>query len=292
MPQQDRGDVGVGNLAGSVGDQREGLVLPDIPEECRGDLGGSLQPALPSRRLLVEPGVLDDDARGGRERDDDLLVVRGEAVPGLLLGQVEVAEDGVPDADGHAEERVHRRVVGGETVGLHVLAERGQSKRLRRVDDHAEDAVTAREVADLRALHVGEPVRDELPQPPVRAGAEHAEGAVLRIRELASHPDDALQDAVHVEVGGDADHRVQQPAQPVLGVSRRRPTSGAEAGRRDARGQGRDGGGGAEALVFHAITSPRRSMPDPHHRDRRAPVGSTFRSRRSTTSAAPSRRAG
>ena len=40
----------------------------------------------------VQPGVLDGDAGGRGQRDDELLVDVGEHVPRPLVGQVEVAE--------------------------------------------------------------------------------------------------------------------------------------------------------------------------------------------------------
>ncbi len=49
-------------------------------------------------------------------------------------------------------------------------------------------------------------------QPPVRSGAQHAEGAVLGVGELAGHPHDAFQHAVEVEIAGDADDGVQKAA--------------------------------------------------------------------------------
>ena len=56
-------------------------------------------------------------------------------------------------------------------------------------------------------------VGDELGQPPV--GAEHAERAVSGADQLAGRLHDALQGAAQVEVGADADHRVQQRPQPL-----------------------------------------------------------------------------
>ena len=135
-------------------------------QECR-DLRGRREPALPPRGLVVQPGVLDRDARRGGEGDHDLLVRDGEVVPADLLGEVEVAEHPVPDADRHAEERRHRRVVVGEAVRRGVLVDVVQSERLRVVDQQSEHAVPARQVADLGDQTLGHAVVDEGPQPAV-----------------------------------------------------------------------------------------------------------------------------
>ena len=56
-------------------------------------------------------------------------------------------------------------------------------------------------------------VRDELEQLPV--GADHAQRAVAGADELAGRLHDPLQGAAQVEVGADADDRVQQGPQPL-----------------------------------------------------------------------------
>ena len=113
--QQQEHDVGGGELAGAGGDEPQGLVRVGAGQQRGADLVGRLQPALPAAGLLEQPRVLDRDAGGRGERLDDRLVVGGE-VAAALLGQVEVAEDLVPDPDRDAEEGVHRRVVRREAV--------------------------------------------------------------------------------------------------------------------------------------------------------------------------------
>jgi len=218
VAQQDRGEVGFGDLAGAVRDQRQRLVVPDLAQQRGGDLGRGLQPALPPRGLLVEPGVLDDDPGGRGERDDDLLVVCGEPAAGLLLGQVEVPEHGVADADRHPEEGAHRRMVRREAERHLVVPQRVQPERLRGVDDDAEQTVPARQVPDPGPLLGAHAVGHERPQPAVRPRPEHPQRAVPGVREPAGDPHDPLEDAVEVEVRRDADDCVQQAPEPVLGV--------------------------------------------------------------------------
>ena len=116
----------------------------------------------------------------------------------LLLGQVEVAEDLVADADRHAEEAVHRRVVRREAVRPRVLGDVRHPHRAGVGDEQAEHAAAARQVAD-GGVHLGvDAVGDEVGQLPVRP--DDAEGAVAGADQLAGRLDDALQRAAQVEV--------------------------------------------------------------------------------------------
>ncbi|GAB3956762.1 hypothetical protein GCM10027614_70080 [Micromonospora vulcania] len=56
-------------------------------------------------------------------------------------------------------------------------------------------------------------MHDEVVQQPVRA--DHAQRAVLGADQLAGRLHDALQGAAQIQVGADADHRVEQRAQPL-----------------------------------------------------------------------------
>ena len=69
-------------------------------------------------------------------RAGELLVLPGEPPTGAR-GEVEVAVDLVADTDWHTEERAHRRVVRREPAGVRVLAEAGESERLRVPDERA-----------------------------------------------------------------------------------------------------------------------------------------------------------
>ncbi len=104
------------------------------------------------RALLVQPRVL-DGGRGLRgEQHHDVLVVLGEVAPTQLLGEIEIAEHPSPADDGGAEERVHRRMVRGEAVGVGMAGEVGQPDDPRLSDHEAEDAMPAGGRTDARAL--------------------------------------------------------------------------------------------------------------------------------------------
>ena len=96
--------------------------------------------------LLVQPGVLDRDARGAGERKDHSLVVVVEGPAVLTVAQVDVAVDPAPDGDGDAEQGMHRGVAGREAGGLRVVGDLGDAQRLRVVDEVAQQPPAARQL--------------------------------------------------------------------------------------------------------------------------------------------------
>ena len=210
--EQHQRELGLGDLPGAPGDQRERVGAPDLAEQHRGDLRGGGQPALAAVRQRVEPGVLDRDAGRGREGHRDLLVVVGELLGADLLGQIEVAEDLVAGADRHAEEAVHRRVVRREAVRPGVLGDVRHAQRARIFDQQAEHAAAVRQVTDLGVQLRVDAVRDELGEQLI--GADHAERAVAGADHVAGGDDDPLQRAAQVQVRADADDGVEQCAEP------------------------------------------------------------------------------
>jgi hypothetical protein len=62
-----------------------------------------------------------------RQRNGEFLVTVGELTAPALVGEVEVAEDGAPDADRHAEERRHVGVPRRKAVAVGVACEVGES---------------------------------------------------------------------------------------------------------------------------------------------------------------------
>ncbi len=94
--------------------------------------------------LLVQAGVLDRRRRLRREQQGELLVVVGELLRAELLGEVEVAEHPLPADDRHAEEGLHRRMVGWKTVRIGVARQVRETDDARLADHQAEDAVPPR----------------------------------------------------------------------------------------------------------------------------------------------------
>jgi len=78
---------------------------------------------------------------------------------------------------------MHRRVAGGEAVGVGVAFDVGQPQRLRLADQLAEDAAPARQVADVPpALLVDADVDETFEL--AAFGVEHAERRVPRPGQL------------------------------------------------------------------------------------------------------------
>ena len=155
-------------------------------------------------------------AGGGREGDDDVLVALGELPAAALLRQVEVPEDGAPGADGHAQERAHRRVVGREADAAAVGRQVGDAQRPRVVDQDAEDAVARRQVADAPAQLVVDARGDELAEHAVRA--QDAERGVLRVGQVGRELGDPPQRVGQAEVARHGDDGVEQALLAVLDV--------------------------------------------------------------------------
>ncbi len=121
---------------------------------------------------LVQLRILDRRChdRGQQQRDVHVLVA--ELGGALFLGQVEIADDTGPADDRHAQERMHRRMIGREPDRRRMPLEVGHPNHLALPDDQPEHAVPHRRVADQGALLIGEP-----------RGRERLEGAVIRIEE-------------------------------------------------------------------------------------------------------------
>ena len=103
----------------------------------------------PTRRRLVEPGVLDRDRCLRGEERDELLVVIGEVAP-FFLGQIEVPVRHAPQQHRDAEERVHRWMTRREPDRAGIFSEVCEPQRPRLADEDAEDPAPARKVADRR----------------------------------------------------------------------------------------------------------------------------------------------
>ena len=169
----------------------------------------------PARRRLVQPCVLDRDRGLGGEQRDELLVLGGEVLAALLLGQVQVPVGDAAEQDRHAEEGAHRRVVRREADRARVGGEVVQAERLRVADQDAEDPAAVRQVADPLVCLVVDTGRQEALER--AAGAvDHAQRGVLRAGQLGGGLDDPLQDRVERELRRDRDSGVDRSAPAVF----------------------------------------------------------------------------
>ena len=152
--------------------------------------------------LPIEAGVLDGDGGLSSEGDHGRLVLLGELWPGQLIGQVEVADGPSPGDDRHAQEAVHRGVIGAEAGRAGVVSQVGQPDRSGVLDQGAEQPAAARQVMDQRLLLGRHAAGDELVQ--VAVAVEHAQGGVAGPGQGARLVGDALEDRLEREVGGEA----------------------------------------------------------------------------------------
>src|SRR3972149_6747747 len=87
---------------------------------------------------LAEPRVLDGQAGMQRESLHQLLVIRRELGRAALVGQVQVAHRPTLDADRHAEEGTHRRMVGRKSRAAWVGTDVGDAQGLPLANDEAQ----------------------------------------------------------------------------------------------------------------------------------------------------------
>ena len=114
---------------------------------------------------VVEPGVLNGDARGEREGFGEGLVLVGELGRTLFVGQVEVAVDVVSDTDGDAQEGGHGRVPRREPVAARVLFEVPEAQRFGFGDQKPQHAPARGALPDDLLFVLTEPDGDELFEP-------------------------------------------------------------------------------------------------------------------------------
>ena len=172
-----------------------------------------------AQRVALHAARVLDRHRGLRgEQRDDLLVLVGEAALGLLLGEVEVPER---DAPRHHRARRESCAWADGSAGTRPRAGRGMrsSRRSGRgvLDQHAEDAAAARELADRSPVRLADPEGDEALQL-VAAPVDHAERRVARARQLGGDPDQRLQDGVEGQLRGDRDPGLDEPPPPLIAV--------------------------------------------------------------------------
>ena len=168
--QRQRDQVGAGHFQRLLGDQGQHLIRGGAGQQPPGHLAAGAQPALLAAGLLVQLGVVDRHAGRGGQRDEQRLVLLVEVGAALLLGQVEVAVDLVPDPHRDAEEAAHRRMPGREAARLGAGRDVRQPQRARVGDQRAEQAPALRPVMDRR----------DLGRPPGRPGRIRSGGRLRR----------------------------------------------------------------------------------------------------------------
>ena len=151
-----------------------------------------------SFELLVEAGIFDGDRGLSRERANRLLVVRGELVSVLLLGEIQVPERHPAEEDGSAKEAPHRWMIRRKPHRPRIVGDPPKPQRALVALKSAEDSPTLWERPDPRTLRIADPRSDEPLD--VAVLVEDAERRVSRARDLASLIRDALKDGGGIEL--------------------------------------------------------------------------------------------
>ena len=171
-----------------------------------------LELAQPTRRVLVQPSVLDRHSGLRRKQLRKLRVLVAEVLSARLLGQVQVPIRDTAKDDRHAEERLHRRMVVRKPDRARVVGDVVEPQRLRVADQDAEDAAPMRQIADRGVGVRIDPGRQEalerLPSP-----VDHAESCVASVGDLRGSLDDPLQQRVERKLGAERDAGVHENAQ-------------------------------------------------------------------------------
>ncbi len=221
LAEQDQQRARFDQGAAALDHDLEDAVEVGLAADRAGDLGrrfksvhGALHLVAAALHAAVEAGVLDRDRRPLGE-DHRRLFVGLVEVAAALLGQVEVAPGVAADHHRHAEEVRHRWVAGGEAVGAGVATDLGQAQRARLLDQQAEHAAAARQVADRAARLLVDAVGDEALQF-VAVLIEHAEGGVAGPGQVAGDLEHLLEDHLGVELGDEAAPDVDQLPQTGL----------------------------------------------------------------------------
>ena len=172
-----------------LGDQLQRIDVV-VGEQLVRDPAGRRGPLLAPLALLEQPRVRDGHPGRRSQSLDQLLVIGREGIH-PRVGEVQVAEDLVPDLERDAQEAVQLRVVHRAPDRARVGAHDGQADRLGVGDERAQKTEPLRRRPDRRhGLDVHADV-DELVERAVRA--QHPDGAVLGAHQLECCLDDLAQ---------------------------------------------------------------------------------------------------
>ena len=202
MGHGQRDEVRVRGGRGELGDQRVRLhFLSGQQQRCQ--LGGGVQPAAALLGFGEEPRV--GDRRAGRrgQRDRQLFIVRGELPAPGPLGEVQVAEDLLPDADRDTEETGHRRMPRREPRRLRMTGQVSEPERDRLPDQQPEDPPAPGQLTDPG---------DQLP-----VTAQHPERRVPGTDKVPGRRHDLPQHHRQAHLPCYQGIGAQQSAQPSLG---------------------------------------------------------------------------
>ena len=166
------------------------------------------------QRLEVGPGALlgavgariGDRGRGLRgEQHQDLLVLVGERLVALLLGQIEVADMDAPMAHRRALEGLRRQQVGREAERLHIGRNVGDPERSLEIAEILEEPRALGPLHDGPVLRLGDARGDEVPWRALLV--DGGDGAEARAGQRLRALDDLAEHRLEVEASADPQAR-------------------------------------------------------------------------------------
>lgn len=197
-------------------DPAPGRVVPVAAEHQPGDVHAGFQPAGAAPGVIVEPGILNGDPGGGGQGDSQAFVLGSEVAAVFLLGQIQVAENHVPDPHRDTEEGLHGWMVCREAVGFRMAAQVMEPKGAGFGNQQAQDAVAGGKRPDPVGQFLVDAHGDEVAEGAVVA--DDAQGPVPGMKQPAGGLHNAFQHGIEAEVLGYCDHGLQQPGHPLLGL--------------------------------------------------------------------------
>jgi hypothetical protein len=163
-----------------------------------------------------EPARVGDRRAGRRgQRDRQLFVFRGELPAPEPFGEVEVAENLLPDADRDAEEAGHRRMARREPRRRRMTGQVSEPQRDRLGAQQPENPPAPGQLTDPFDQFLIHPFVHELFQ--LAVTAKHAERRVPGTDKVPGRPHDLPQHHRQAQLAGYQGIGTQQPAQAPLG---------------------------------------------------------------------------
>ena len=150
----------------------------------------------------MEASVVDRDSRVQCEHLDEPLVFLTELPVGLLVREVQAPNGTTLGRHRNSEQRMHRRVVRREAVAARVCGNVGDAQRTALADDHAQQAVAARQRPDPLPVGATDAARYEALDPAFLV--HDSQGGVLGSRQFADPIRDELENSVEIQDAGNA----------------------------------------------------------------------------------------
>lgn len=165
--------------------------------------------------VFVQSGIFNRHARGRGKRHSQVLVLGREVFSTFLFREVKIPEDGVADPDGYPEERFHRRMMCGKSVGFGMLPQVMQAQGCRPGDQEPQYAVAGGKWTNALGEFLVDTDGDEVAEGAVLA--DDAQRSVAGMKQVARRIHHAFQDRFQAQFSGNGHHGFEQAPYPFFG---------------------------------------------------------------------------